>query len=83
MHLPVLKKGYGLQIPLTKGCVYYIRFIRSDLKLHLANETFTLKPALKYSYVVAEINIDNQSLIIRQNDEVVQIFNYPMDAVNW
>jgi putative transposase len=83
IHLPALKKRSGLEIPLTKGCVYYIRFIRSDLKLYLANESFTLKSALKYSYVVAEINIDNHSLIIRQNEEIVQVFNYPMDAVAW
>ena len=83
MHLPALKSGAALKIPLTKGCVYYIRFIRSDLKLYLPNEAFTLNPELKYSYVVAEINIDNHSLVVRQNDEIIQIFHYPMDAVTW
>ena len=81
IHLPDLKSE--IKIPLTKGCVYYIRFIRSDLKLYLANESFILKPELKYSYVVAEINIDNHTLVIRQNNEIVQIFHYPMDAVSW
>jgi hypothetical protein len=83
VHLPAFKPGTDLKIPLTKGCVYYIRFIRSDLKLYLSNEAFTLKPELKYSYVVAEINIDNHSLIVRQNGEIMQIFHYPMDAVTW
>jgi transposase InsO family protein len=83
IHLPALKKGTELKIPLTRGCVYYIRFIRSDLKLFLSNESFTLKPELKYSYVVAEINIDNQSLIVRQNNEIIQVFDYPIDAVSW
>jgi len=83
IHLPPLTSGKELKIPLTKGCVYYIRFIRSDLKLYLSNESFTLKPELKYSYVVAEINIDNQSLVVRQNGEIKQIFHYPMDAVTW
>ena len=83
VHLPAFKPGADLKIPLTKGCVYYIRFIRSDLKLYLSNEAFTLKPELKYSYVVAEINIDNHSLIVRQNGEIMQIFHYPMDAVIW
>ena len=82
IHLPLLKPKRSM-IPLTRGSVYYIRFIRSDHKLYLPNETFTLKPALKYSYVVAEINIDNQVLIIRQNDEIIQKFSYPMDAVSW
>jgi hypothetical protein len=83
IHLPALKSGAELKIPLTQGCVYYIRFIRSDLKLYLSNEAFTLKPELKYSYVVAEINVDNHSLVVRQNNEIMQIFHYPMDAVTW
>jgi putative transposase len=83
IHLPAFRPGAELKIPLIKGCVYYIRFIRSDLKLYLSNETFTLKPELKYSYVVAEINIDNHSLIVRQNNEIMHVFHYPMDAVTW
>src|SRR5882672_6556045 len=63
-HLPSLKSGSEIKISLQKGCVYYIRFIRSDLKLYLPNESFTLMPELKYSYVVAEINIGNHSLVI-------------------
>ena len=81
IHLPDLKSE--IKIPLTKGCIYYIRFIRSDLKLYLPNESFTLKPELKYSYVVAEINIENHSLVIRQNNKIIQVFNYPIDAVAW
>ena len=83
IHLPALSNGPQISIPLTKGCVYYIRFIRSDLKLYLPNETFTVMPQLKYSYVVAEINIDNHSLVIRQNGEIKHLFYYPVDAVNW
>jgi hypothetical protein len=82
IHLPSLKSKRSM-IPLTSGSVYYIRFIRSDHKLYLPTETFILKPILKYSYVVAEVNIDNQNLIIRQNDEIIQMFPYPMDAVSW
>lgn len=81
IHLPSLKSGN--KIPLTEGCVYYIRFIRSDLKLHLPNESFVVKDTLKYSYVVAEINIDNHSLVIRQNDEIIQVFAYDISAVDW
>ena len=69
--------------PATTGCVYYIRFIRSDLKLYLSNEAFKVKAGLKYSYVVAEINIENHCLVVRQNNEIVQVFHYPIDAVTW
>lgn len=81
IHLPSLKSDN--KIPLTQGCVYYIRFIRSDLKLYLPNEVFVVKDTLKYSYVVAEINIHNHSLIIRQNDEIIQVFPYEILGIDW
>lgn len=69
-------------IPLLTGCIYFIRFIRSDARLYLQDQTFQLDVALKYSYVVAEINIDNHCLVIRQNQEIKQIFSFQM-PVDW
>jgi putative transposase len=82
-HLPSLQSVATIKIPLQKGCIYLIRFIRSDLKLNLINESFTMLPELKYSYVIAEINIDNHSLIIRQNGEIKQVFPFEIMAVDW
>lgn len=79
-HLPSLQEK---SIALIEGCIYYIRFIRSDLKLHLPNEVFIVKNTLKYSYVVAEINIQNHSLIVRQNNEIIQVFPYNISAIDW
>lgn len=81
MHLPALRST--MKIPLTTGCVYFIRYIRSDLKLLMPGEVFMMLPALKYSYVVAEVNIDNHSLVIRQNDEIKQVFSYTIEAIDW
>lgn len=83
LHLPNYNSKSSISIPLTKGCVYYIRFIRSDLKLHLPNESFDLVPSLKYSYVVAEINIENHCIFIKQNQEIKQIIHYQIPAVDW
>ena len=68
-------------IPLVNGVIYFIRFIRSDLKLSLPTECFKVDESLKYSYVIAEINLDTQSLIIRQNLEIKHVFPYrtPID----
>lgn len=82
---PICYKGeihLQKKIPLTEGCIYFIRFIRSDLRLYLPNESFRLRTELKYSYVVAEINIINHSLVIRQNGEIKKIFPYTM-PVDW
>jgi len=76
-HTHELKK-----IPLETGVVYFIRFIRSDLQLHLPTEHFKVDESLKYSYVVAEVNIDRQSLIIRQNNEIIHTFPY-QTLVDW
>jgi len=70
------------KIPLETGCVYFIRFIRSDLLLRLPMESFKVKKELLYSYVVAEVNIDNQCLVIRQNNEIIQQFEY-RTPVDW
>jgi len=70
------------KIPLTEGSIYYIRFIRSDLKLHLPTESFPVPSELKYSYVVAEVNIDVQALIIRRDNQVVLTMPY-LTPVDW
>jgi hypothetical protein len=69
------------RIPMNQGIVYFIRFIRGDLKLRMPNETFLVKAELRYSYVVAEVNIYLQCLDIRQDFEIVQSFHYavPLD----
>jgi hypothetical protein len=69
-------------IKIDKGEVYYIRFIRSDLKLIIASEIFLVDKTLMYSYVEAEVNIDNQCLVVRQNREIKMIFPY-ITPVDW
>jgi len=70
------------KIPLETGVVYLIRFIRSDLKLKLITESFDVNELLKYSYVVAEVNLDTQSLVVRQNNEIKHTFPY-LTPVDW
>ncbi|MCO5257719.1 MAG: integrase [Lentimicrobium sp.] len=70
------------KIPLETGVIYFIRFIRSDLKLRLITESFDVDELLKYSYVVAEVNIDTQSLVVRQSNDIKHIFPY-LTPVDW
>lgn len=66
---------------LKTGIIQFIRFIRSDLKLRLPTEYFTMDKKLIYSYVVAEIHVEKQVLLVKQNNEVIQTFPYllPLD----
>lgn len=82
LHLPSLRGG-KVNIPLQSGSIFYIRYIRSDCKLYLPNEVFDLRKELKYAYVVAEINVDSHTLLIRKNHEIIQIFPYTLTAVDW
>lgn len=66
------------RIPLEEGSIYFIRFIRSDLMLHLPTESFKVNSSLKYSYVVAHISVENHCLLVVQNNKVIQRFAYAM-----
>ncbi len=70
------------RIPLEEGSIYFVRFIRSDCKLHLPTESFRVDQSLKYSYVVAEISVENHCLFVQQDNKVVQTFEYQM-PVDW
>jgi hypothetical protein len=81
IHLPNLKNE--INIPLKEGNIYYIRYIRSDLKLSLNNDFFIVKECLKYSYIVAQISIEKQRLFIWQNYQLIETFEYTINAVEW
>jgi len=72
------------EIDLTKkifiesGRIFFIRFVRSDLKLHILDEIFELDASLKYSYVVAEIILEKYILVVSRNNHIYHIFPFPM-----
>jgi len=81
-HLPCIKleKDIDLTSPvyLEEGKLIFIRFIRSDQKLHLLNSEFMVKPELVYSYVVAEIVLEERVVFVSQNNYTHHIFDFPM-----
>ena len=66
------------RIAVESGRLIFIRFIRSDLKLHLLEEKFTVKAALKYSYVVAEIILEKYVVVVSQNTTIHHVFPFVM-----
>ena len=74
------------QTDITKSVVdpelikFSVEAVINDSVLFIKSE---VKDTLKYSYIVAEINIHNHSLIIRQNYEIIQVFPYDITAINW
>jgi len=70
------------RIPLAEGNIYFVRFIRSDCKLHLPTESFPVGKRLKYSYVVAQIRVENHCIFMQQDNKVIQTIEYIM-PVDW
>ena len=66
------------KIFIESGRIFFIRFVRSDLKLRILDEVFDLEPSLKYSYVVAEIILEKYILVVSQNNQTHHIFPFPM-----
>lgn len=63
---------------IDSGRIIFIRFIRSDRKLHLLNESFIVSAELVYSYVVAEVIIDRFVLTVSRNSVLYHVFHFAM-----
>ena len=65
-------------IPLVEGSVIFIRFIRSDRRLTILRTGFTVKKELVYTYVIAEIIVDQHVLLIKQDGIIHHVFPFAM-----
>ena len=65
-------------IPLVEGSVIFIRFIRSDRRLTILRTGFTVKKELVYTYVIAEIIVDQHVLLIKQDEIIHHVFPFVM-----
>ncbi|NIR87311.1 MAG: DDE-type integrase/transposase/recombinase [Aliifodinibius sp.] len=67
--------------PLKKpesGRYHLVRFIRSELRLNIFSELFTVPPELQYEYVVATIDVKEQKLKIFLHNNQVDELNYQL-----
>lgn len=63
---------------IEEGQLIFIRFIRSDLKLHLLNSTFTVSENLVYTYVEAVVQIEKHCLAVLHKGKVYHYFEFVM-----
>jgi hypothetical protein len=79
LHFPSQSQApmHPLQKP-EDGAYHLVRFIRSDLKLHVFGEVFLLSSELQYEYVVATIDVKEQKLKIFLDSSQVEEFNYKL-----
>jgi hypothetical protein len=58
------------------GRYHLVRFIRSNLKLNIFGEMFSMPPELEYQYVVATIDVKEQKLKLYLDKTEQLMFNY-------
>jgi transposase InsO family protein len=61
-----------------KGQYHLVRLIRSNLKLNVFGEMFSMPPELEHEYVVATIDVKEQKLKIYLDNAEQLFFNYPL-----
>jgi putative transposase len=79
LRFPAVDKApkHRLKKPET-GRYHLVRLIRSNLKLNIFGETFTVPPELKLEYVVATINVKEQKLKLFLDKTQVDEFDYKL-----
>lgn len=60
------------------GCYHIVRLIRSDLKLNIFGEQFSVAPELAYEYLVATIDVKEQKLKLFLDKIQVEEFDYQL-----
>jgi len=73
-----LNLGDDDSIPLISGSVVFIRFIRSDRNLTILGTRFLVNKKLIYTYVIAEIVIDQHVLLVKQDEILYHVFPFVM-----
>lgn len=58
--------------------IHFIRLVRSDLKISVLNTDITLLPKLMYTYVEAILVINEHRLVIKQDGQIIQSFEFAM-----
>ena len=71
------KPQQRLEKPET-GRYHLVRLIRSDLKLNILGELFSVAPELKLEYVVATIDVKEQKLKLYLDKAQVEEFDYKL-----
>ena len=70
-----------LDIP-DEGYIHLIRLIRSDLKLNIWGETFSMPKEVMYEYVRATIFTEFHLLNVFLGDKLITQFEYRLSSLN-
>ena len=58
--------------------IHFIRLVRSDLKINVLNTEIEVDDSLMHTYVKAQLLVNDHVLLIKQDDRIVQRFEFAM-----
>lgn len=58
--------------------IHFIRLVRSDLKINVLNTEIEVDESLMHTYVKAQLLVNDHVLLIKQDDRIVQSFEFAM-----
>ena len=58
--------------------IHFIRLVRSDLKINVLNTEIEVDESLMHTYVKAQLLVNDHVLLIKQDDRIVQRFEFAM-----
>ena len=58
--------------------IHFIRLVRSDLKINVLNTELEVDESLMHTYVKAQLLVNDHVLLIKQDDRIVQSFEFAM-----
>lgn len=70
------------RLPQARGWVSFVRLVRKSGRITLgAKDRFMVDPDLAYTYVVAQVDIANQTVTISQQDNVLKTYDFSPETV--
>jgi putative transposase len=70
------------RLPQDHGWVSFVRLVRKSGRITLvAKDRFMVDPDLAYTYVLARVDIANQTVTISQEDKVLKTYDFSPDTV--
>ena len=68
----------GLNIPIAKGKVSFIRKIDSHGRIEINGSTYFIRKKLERQYVVATIFTHKKRLVVKQENKIIKSFSFPI-----
>ena len=85
IHLPrsfilerYINSNGGLNIPIAKGKVSFIRKVDSHGRIEINGSTYFIRKKLERQYVVATIFIHRKRLVVKQDNKIIKFFSFPI-----